>query len=279
LASSVRRRFEAIGNSGDLDVAISMIQRAIAQSHIDHFDQTRAQNNLANCLISRFEISAASSDLDQAIELLSQILESRPVGHPYRASTLNNLTYLFSGVFPPAIYHFRSVPDNLAYCLQRRFDATGTLEHLQTALEMHREVLLLRPTPHRYRDQALVNIARCLCLRFEKQGSMADIEEAICKDSMALELRIPHSPFHATSLSRLGRDFFARFQTTGNDTDLDEAILLLNRAVEDRLPSNERKYPEFLESLAEALRSRFELRCMQKDLDDSIAMHEKALAL
>ncbi len=36
-------------------------------------------------------------------------------------------------------------------------------------------------------------------------------------------------------------------------------------------------YPEFLESLGAALRSRFELRSMQKDLNDSVAMHQKAL--
>ncbi len=48
LASSVRGRFEATGNSKDLDDAILMIQRAIAISHIAHFDQTRAQNNLCD---------------------------------------------------------------------------------------------------------------------------------------------------------------------------------------------------------------------------------------
>lgn len=64
----------------------------------------------------------------------------------------------------------------------------GDPKDIVEALELHREALALRQSPHPDRGMSLNNLAAAIQTRFEQQGNAVDVTEAIELHKEALAL-------------------------------------------------------------------------------------------
>ena len=87
------------GNMADLNIAVTLFRKVIAELPQGSKNYEVVINNLANALLTRFELKGQQNDLDEAISLFRQALELRLPPHPNRSTSLNNLASALSTQF------------------------------------------------------------------------------------------------------------------------------------------------------------------------------------
>ncbi|WBB88177.1 CHAT domain-containing protein [Micromonospora sp. WMMC264] len=75
LASLLAERYDLRGDSTDLDEAITLLDRVLAEG-VDRDTRPAVFNNQANNLLARFELRAEPADLDRAIALAEEAVEA-----------------------------------------------------------------------------------------------------------------------------------------------------------------------------------------------------------
>ena len=119
---------------------------------------------------------------------------------------------------------------------------------------MHREALLLRPSPHPNRSESLINLAYGLQTCFEQRGASNDLDEAISLLTQANFVRSAHHPLHSDQLKRLAIALRIRFDDGHLLHDITEAISLYEQLLDCPFDDPNRSWS--LEHLPAALRER-----------------------
>ena len=210
-ASNLQEQFTMSGNMADLNTAVTLFRKGVAELPQGSENFVAVIGNLANALCTQFEQGGQQSDLDEAISLNRQALELQLPPHLDRSSLLNNL----------------------ANALSTQFKQGGQQSDLDEAISLYRQALELRLPPHPDRSSSLNNLASALSARFEQGGQQSDLDETISLLRQLLELELPP---HSSSLNNLANALVAQFVQGGQQSDLDEAISLHRQALEVRLP-------------------------------------------
>ncbi|KAF8815740.1 hypothetical protein BYT27DRAFT_7333814 [Phlegmacium glaucopus] len=298
-ANRFRHQFHKSGNIADLNTAVALFRKGIAELPDHSQSYAAALNDLANVLSTRCEKGGQRSDLDEAISLYQQALKLFPLSHPYRSASLNNLASTLLTRFqqggqrsdideaislhqqalnlqPPPHPGRPSSLNNLANALSTRFQQGGQRSDLDKSISLHRQALELRPSPHPDRSSSLNNLASAVSTRFQQGGQRSDLIETISLYRQALELRPSPHPDRSTTLNNLANSLWTFFQQGGQKSDLDEAISLHRQALKLR-PAPHPDRSTSLSNLASVLFTRFEQGGQRSDLDETISLHRQAL--
>ncbi|EDR04923.1 uncharacterized protein LACBIDRAFT_303806 [Laccaria bicolor S238N-H82] len=282
-ANELCKQFTRSGNMADLNTAVTLFRKGIAELPQGSENYAAAINNLANALLTRFKQGGQQSDLDEVISLHRHALELFLPPHPNRSSSLNNL----------------------ASALSTRFEQEGQQSDLDEAILLHRQALELFHPSHPLRPillnnlaaalltqfrqgghsfhsipinpSMLNNLASALLTQFEQGGQQSDLDDAIYLHRQALELQLPH-PSRSNTLNNLANALWTRFGQGGQQSDLNEAVSLHRQALELRLPPHSLRSSS-LHNLASALSIRFLQEGQQSDLDEAISLYREALKL
>ncbi|KAJ7851092.1 hypothetical protein B0H13DRAFT_2400657 [Mycena leptocephala] len=213
LNESGRRRrhmFEVSGDPSDIDAAIVQIEHAKDRMSWGFSGRTDVNNNLANALTRKFQCTGNVDVLDKAIEIHRKSLADRgcPIALQSLATCLNMRKRRHAG------------PRDLASSLEKRFQQTRNtkdidraiqlrqealdsanptnrirflhnvsyglseragIKDLDSAIDIDRQVLALRPPGHAHRALSLNNLALNLYKRSKRglEGHKADLDNAI----------------------------------------------------------------------------------------------------
>ena len=294
-------RFKRKGSIDDLDRAITMEEKAVESTPVDHPDRAGYLNNLGIALQSRFERTGSMDDLHRAIATNEKAVESTPLDHPTRAGRLNNLGSALQSRFErtgwvddliraivikeqavestPVNHPDRAAMlNNLGNAFQSRFERTGSMDDLDRAILTTEQAIQLTPAGHPDHAMYVNNLGIALQYRFERTGLLDDIDRAIATNQQAIESIQVSDPSRALRLSNLGIALQCRFARTGSMDDLNLAIVTNEQAVEST-PADHPDRVIYLNSLGNALRSRFKRTGSLRDLDQSIMANEQAVQL
>jgi hypothetical protein len=224
------------GSRADADHAVAVATKAVA---LPTSNEVRAAAlDLCGCaLAQRYTLSSYRTDLDQALDLLRQAsaLAVRP------------------NVTRQAVY---------AQVLRMRFEATGDLGDLDTAVDQLRR---LDGGNDPSADEARTVLALTLALRAQHRGVIADARHAL--DLLARSAYTPAgAAVHAIAT---GTALLAAYQLEGDPAELDGAVRELERNETQPAPTQNENFR--LANLGYALYTRFELTGVRGDLDDALA--------
>ncbi|KAF8548471.1 TPR-like protein [Imleria badia] len=254
--SSLKARFERLGEFSDLEDAISRHRDADDLTPRGHPDKPGRLNNLGTCFLIRFEHLRELSDLEDAISGHRDAVDLTPHGHPDMPSRLHNLS-------------------NSCFARFQRFTDLGDL---QDGISMLRNAVNLTPRGHSGKPRRLNTLGNSFLTRFEHLGELSDLEDAISSHRDAADLTSHGHPRRPGHLNNLGRSILARFNRLGDLSDLEDAISMLREAV-DLTPHDHPDKPSRLNNLGHSFFTRFERLGELSDLEDAILRHKNAVDL
>ncbi|KAG1816836.1 CHAT domain-containing protein [Suillus subaureus] len=193
---------------------------------------------------------------DEDIHFGQVILELCPLGHELRPRTL----------------------DSLSWALRSRFRQHGSIDDLNTSIQLGRDAMSLCPERHADRDFYLDNLALSLVSRFHHQGKPSDLNEAISLYEEALCLCPVGHESRDYSLDSLGSACFTCFFKRGDTDALTRAINLYREVLMLRPPGHPRR-DITLCNLALALQTRYEKLHLKEDLNEAIDLYRESLRL
>ena len=195
------------------------------------------------------------TDLDTAIQRYHEALHATtPADHPDRARRL----------------------DNLGIGYHNRYQRTGTIADLDTAIQRSQEALDTTPEDHPGRAGRLDNLGIGYRDRYQRTGSIADLDTAIQRYHEALYTTPADHPDRAGRLDSLGVGYRDRYQRTGSIADLDTAIQRSQEAV-DATPADHPDRAGRLDNLGLGYRDRYQRTGTMADLDTAIQRSQEAL--
>lgn len=162
--------------------------------------------------------------------------------------------------------------------MMHRSRGAGSLDPLDEAIGLLRQVIAALPGGHPGRVSHLFALDDALERRFELTGSMADIDEAVEVSRKAVAAIPPQDRDHASALSNLGNALGTRFGRTADPADLDEAIEA-ERAAEVETSQSHPARPQMLSNLGANLLARFTQDHRRGDLDEAIKIFRQAAEL
>ncbi|KAG1774510.1 CHAT domain-containing protein [Suillus placidus] len=187
------------------------------------------------------------SHLNAAVERFQLVLDQCPVSHPDRAAALTNFAW--------------------AHLIGYSRD---DLQDIDTTTSLFREALALRPQPHPNYPLSLYNLAEALHWRHDKKSTAADIRESA---QLYHEL-LPLCP-EGTYLRSVAADGVDDVITK---LPIDEGVCL-GRVILELCPLGHQHRPSALDSVSNALESRFTQRGTIDDLDEDIQFRREAVSL
>ncbi|KAF2469216.1 uncharacterized protein BDR25DRAFT_264442 [Lindgomyces ingoldianus] len=248
-----------MGNTDDLDAAISRAEEALASTPLSHSDRAMYLamyiSNLGVLLSDRYQRRGNADDLDAAISKADEALASTPLNHSDRAMYLHNLG------------------KGLAF----RYERTGNAGDLDTAISKAEEALESTPLTHSNRAMHLNNLGSWLAARYTRTGNADDLDAAISKAEEAVASMPLNSSRRVMYLHNLGNRLYNRYTSSGNADDLDAAISKAEEAVAFT-PLNHFDRGMRLNSLGNSLAARYQRTGNADDLDTAISKAEEAVA-
>jgi hypothetical protein len=301
LGSSLRRRFDQLGQLVDLNKGIEMLQRATNLTPKDHPSKTACLCELAIALNTRFEQLENLADLDNAIVHNQAAVNLTTDDHPSKPICLNNLgnnlLFRFERLgdladLENAIARYQALlnlisddhPDrptisnNLGYALRCRFQRLGNIADIDDAVAHNQAAVNVTPDDHPKKRGYLNNLGSSLLFRFKRLGNLADINDAIIHNRAALNLTPNDHPDKAIGLNNLGNFLRTRFERFGNPNDINDAIAHDRVAVNLTRDDHSDKVGR-LNNLGVSLETRFEWYGELSDIDDAIAQKQAAINL
>ncbi|KAF9240230.1 CHAT domain-containing protein [Melanogaster broomeanus] len=206
LSTALIRRFEARGDTTDMETAIKYFQSSLELIPTGNPHRYSALNDLADSLVMRYKQRADSPDLELAVEHYRAALKLLPLG---------NLRDLEEAIEKHALaleLHSndptrRAVTlEALATCLDNRFEQMGDPTDLRTAIEFYKEALFDAPLHRHHYATILNNLATSLERRFRLYG-------------------LARNPNRAATYHTLADTLLLRYEERGNEFDLDQAYL------------------------------------------------------
>jgi len=185
---------------------------------------------------------------------LQMLVEATPESHPGRAVMLGQL----------AMY------------LSNRYERTGNLQDLETAIAQSEAAVEGTPEDHPNRAEQLNTLAMSLSRRYKRTGNLEDLEAAIARSEAAVEATPEDHPGRATWLGALGHRLGCRYERTGRLQDLEAAIARSEAAVE-ATPEYNPNRASWLNNLGNQLRIRYQRTGDLLDLEAAIGHAEAAV--
>src|SRR5277367_110015 len=158
-----------------------------------------------------------------------------------------------------------------------RYEETGSLNDITSAISLHEKTLVLMTEDHPGRIAILNDFSQALRIRAQRFTAIEDLNRAIESGEQAIRLtRSDDSEATVTVLENLGDALSNRFDWTGSLNDLNRVIDVMEQAVS--LSSKENpKYSIRLINLSDGLHSRFERTGCEDDIDRALLTSEKAI--
>jgi tetratricopeptide (TPR) repeat protein len=210
----------------------------------------------ATRLAQNYQRTGVMKDLDEAIRMTGQaIIKMLPAGHALL---------------------LRSV-DSIGRMLGWRFERTGAIENLNSAVEFADLAVNITPSNHPDQVSLLGNLGKWLGRRFERAGAIEDINRAIEVTNMAVTITPLGDPYRAAILNNLGSWLGRRFEHTGAMDDLNHAIEVTDMAV--AITPDQNSQAGQLNNLGSWLGNRYERAGAIEDLDRAIEVIDMALTI
>ncbi|KAG2348224.1 TPR-like protein [Suillus weaverae] len=256
----------------DIDATTSLFREALALRPQHHPDHPLYLYNLTEALTWRHNKKTA--------QLYHELLPLCPEGTYLRsiAAGQNGVDYVISGcndLLTDASEEgicLRRVGHQLRLsALDNLAQAHGSIDDLDTSIELGREALSLCPKGHSDLAYYLNNLAYSLRLRFDHEGKPNDLDEAISLYEEALRLRPVGHEYRDTSLDNLGRALITRFNKRKDIDDITRAVSLHREALTLRPPGHPDR-DTTLHNLALALDT-------SEDLNEAIDLYRESLRL
>jgi hypothetical protein len=163
----------------------------------------------------------AERALPAAVKLLEQALDSSASG------MLSESVSLWERIVAATSSddaHAAMWLSNLGVALRVRFERTGQLTDLESAIEAGRAAVAALPDGHPDQAAALSDLGGTLLESYLSTGSVADLNTAVEVTGAAANSVPVGNPDRAKYLSNLGRALGVRFERTGDRADLESAI-------------------------------------------------------
>ncbi|MEV2223855.1 CHAT domain-containing protein [Nocardia vinacea] len=240
----------------ELDDAIRMGRRLVADTTADHPAFPGSQYHLARALVFRFSQTKTLADLDEAIVLGHRTLAIIPADTPFRADLLAAL----------------------GSSLRTRFEHTATTTDLDDAIRLTGEAVARTSDGDPNLADRLDNLVGALMIRFGRTHTLADLDEAITLGHRAVAATAPDDPVLGARLMYLAAALADRYAQTRAVTDLDETIELGERAlsiIPTTIPDGVRIEAQHV--LGMSLRTRFEHTGVPADADEAIRLVRQAM--
>ncbi len=246
LASALRRRFDLLGEHGDLDEAVAVLRDAVAGEGGGRY-RAELLGVLCTTLQTRFDHRGQRVDLDDAIDAGETAVAKVATRDGQRPLYLSNL----SGAY------------------QSRFKATGARDDLERAITAARRAVAETSPDHPDLAARSTNLAIALQLRHEHTGQLADLDETIATLRRTATTLPARHPEHQVVGSNLGTALAQRFLRTEHRANLDEAVAIA-RDVLDATKADNPQRPGRRANLASVLLLRAGKTDDPSDLDEAV---------
>jgi CHAT domain-containing protein/tetratricopeptide (TPR) repeat protein len=241
-------RYSARDERPDLEAAISAWQEAYSLAPKASPKALQIVGNLGRALRDRFQSSGDTTDLDRSVQLLLE-------GHE-TATRFNQLEAIAQTL------------NSLAYSYHARYQALGSPDDLEPAVQAFASVYTDERTDPGTRRRAAHNLADALLTRFDRVGNLADLDNAISL-THALAKSAPNKDERAYTLHNFGTACLTRYFRSRDRRDLDAAITAFEE--------NPSVTPAIAVRCAEALVARYDLQQDLADLKQALKLLESAL--
>ncbi|KAG2344404.1 hypothetical protein BDR05DRAFT_183681 [Suillus weaverae] len=222
---------------------------------IDECDIAR-ETDAGHEQFATYVTSKMVSHLNDAVEHFQLVLDQCPVGHPDRAGALTNLAWA-----------------RLEGYIQNDNQDIGSITSL------FREALALRPQGHPDHPLSIYHLGKALAWRYSKENFTAVyIYESVQLTCKLLPLCPEGTYLHGIMVGANGVDYVIR-ACSSLPIDVSDEGIHIRRVVLELCPLGNEHYPKALDTLARALRSRFEQRGSIDDLDECIQRAREAVSL
>ena len=311
LAAVLARRFQQkieglqidslqVSDLKDLDDAIEVARRAVAESSAENPVRIRVLSNLAGWLDVRSKLLRDQTSLDSTIILQQEVVDSAAPGDTKKAARLSQLAESLRTRFgysqanadldaaidagrqavdaaPPGDPDLAVRLSDLAVSLGMRFEHAGDAGDLDAAIDAGRQAVDATLPGDPDLAVRLSDLAVSLGMRFEHAGDAGDLDAAIDAGRQAVDAAPPGGAAHAWSLATLATSLVDRFNRTRDNADLDAAVDAGRQAVEAS-PRGHRYHAKCLSVMGRSLSSRYEQTGNTIDLDEAIDAERQAVA-
>jgi tetratricopeptide (TPR) repeat protein len=292
-------RFSMTDALADLDAAIEVLSAAVApDSEHDPADRSVLCTNLGVALAARAGRLDIPEDLDRAIVIFREVNATSLPRSPVNLCNLGGALidrFVLRGETDDIEAAIRVFQDactlatdslsadtadsavlGLARALKHRYERRGSLDDLNTSIDLLHGRLGGLPDDHPSRIKYLTNLGILLESRFGRLGTIPDLDLAIHLHKRAKTLAPVDHPDRAHILNGLGTALRVRYRRLGVRSDLDEAIEHLSEAV---VTATKGVKAFALLNLGTALGSRFNRAGDIADLDAAVDAHRAASVL
>ena len=207
LCRAFRARFELTGSLSDLTKAVEMGRAARAET-----ETADTIINLAEALTTLGENTESTARLTEAADLLERLL-------PRLADDRDRI----------------SVLNGLCVALRFRFDLTGTLSDVTSAIDHGEQAAELAAADFSMLailSVCLLNLGTAYRDRYDLTGQATDLNLAIDRLRTSIEVSPAGDAGLAMRLSNLGYALMSRHQLSNAQRDLDEAVQATQRAMD-----------------------------------------------
>jgi len=239
LSLGLRTCFDRTGSINDLNKAVAMAEKATELlESVDQAEQAVIWNVYAGILRRRGEQTGSRDDLDKSIAAFETAIS---------LSTDSNFLH------------------NLGNVLQTRFDITGNIDDLNSAISKYRAVDSDDP----FEGAAYASsLGTALGKRYDWLRNEKDLEESIVENEKAVNLTPEGHPDRPMYLNDLGLSLQRQFERDGDIDALEDAVAHAESATFCSVRDPDR--PMFLNNFGIALQIHFERFGELKDLNYSI---------
>ncbi|KAM0148086.1 hypothetical protein ACHAPG_010202 [Botrytis cinerea] len=166
--------------------------------------------------------------------------------------------------------------ESLGIGYRDKYQRTGAIKDLETAIQQFQEALDATPENHSARAGRLHFLGVGYRDRYQRTGTMEDLETAIQRLQEALDITPENHSDFAGRLNTLGVGYRDRYQITGAMEDLETAIHRFQEAL-DITPENHPNLASRLQCLGIGYQDRYHRMGEIKDLETAIQRFQEAL--
>lgn len=216
-------------------------------------------------LTNEFLRTGEMAFLDNAIKLTEEMMAENPP-----ADITAHLQSILSGL---SEFRFSVSWEDLKLVetLEKQFEATGDIIHLDNAIGIIRGIVGANPSAKLMKT----HLSQLLEQRFQKTGDLDALDQAI-NDTTELVAATPPGETKTKRLHHLSGYLFTRFNRLGAMDDLEKTIQACREAVAATRPDDPKK-ADRLNNLSCCLSSRYEALGVLGDLEKAIQAGEEAL--
>ncbi|KAJ7190790.1 CHAT domain-containing protein [Mycena pura] len=256
LGTSLRRRFNRLGDLDDLNQSVLRYQTALMLTPEGHPEKLLCYNNLGISLRRRFQRLGDLNDLTQSVLRFEAAVRLTPQGHPHKP--------LFS--------------NSLGNALLSRYERHGDLDDLNECVLRFEAAVMLTPEGHPDKPLCYSNLGISLRIRFERLDDLNDLNQSVLRHETAVRLTSEGHPDKPTRHNNLGASLFRRFDRLGDLDDLNQSVLRFEAALM-LTPDGHPHKPILYDNLGTSLAYRFKRLGDLDGLNRAVSSQEASIRL